>query len=318
MGPKTGTSGASAGKWRVSGRNDHALNIAGSGLGARGSGLGARGSRLTAHGSQAVDGHEIEGRGGQSLVAGRRSALALEAERRWRERRARLAQHIRTMRKRRRWTQQELADRAGVHRLVVTRLERGEGRFDLEVLERLAISLGVPLAVAFGRDPREEEVADAGHLAMQELVLGRTRDAGWVGRFELATRQGEPWRSIDVGLGRDESREAVVAECWNTFGDLGAASRSSTRKQAEMQAMATARWGEEACAGLVWIVRDTDRNHRLVARYPEVFASRFPGSSRAWINALTHGGPMPREPGLVWCDVGRGRLHAWRKLGRDT
>ena len=44
---------------------------------------------------------------------------------------------------------------------------------------------------------------------------------------------------------------------------------------------------------------------------PEVFASRFPGSSR--VEALTRGDPPPAEPGLVWCDVSATRLFAWRR-----
>lgn len=62
-------------------------------------------------------------------------------------------------------------------------------------------------------------------------------------------------------------------------------------------------WGPSARAALVWVVRATARNRLLVARYPEVFATRFPGSSRAWVAALTAGGPIPTEPGLVWCDA---------------
>jgi hypothetical protein len=44
-----------------------------------------------------------------------------------------------------------------------------------------------------------------------------------------------------------------------------------------------------------------------------VFASRFPGSSRRWVDALTTGTPPPRETGLVWCDVGATRLSEWRR-----
>ena len=61
----------------------------------------------------------------------------------------------------------------------------------------------------------------------------------------------------------------------------------------------------------VWIVRAT-RSNRELATYPAVFASRFPGSSRAWTLALTTGSRAPREPGLVWCDVAATRVFEWR------
>ena len=174
--------------------------------------------------------------------------------------------------------------------------------------------LGVPLNVSLGRDPKED-VADAGHLAMQELVLRLGRASGFERQFEVATRPAEPWRSIDVALGSSAKRVAIDVECWNSMGDIGAAWRSSARKTAELEQAAVARWGADARAATVWVVRDSARNRALVARYPEVFAARFSGSSRAWVEALTEGGPVPNEPGLVWCDARRGRLYAWRRAG---
>ena len=114
--------------------------------------------------------------------------------------------------------------------MIVSRLERGEGPLDLETLERLAIALDVSLAIELGRD-RLDTVADAGHLAVQELVLRLTRTAGFQQRIELPTRPTEPWRSIDVAVASDLRRLAIAAECWNTIGDLGAAIRSSNRRQ---------------------------------------------------------------------------------------
>jgi transcriptional regulator with XRE-family HTH domain len=244
----------------------------------------------------------------------RRTALEVEIALRLSERRTRLGGQVRTMRRRRRWSQEELGRRAGLERNVIGRLERGEGRQDLDALERVAYALQAPLRLELGRDPQEEP-ADAGHLGMQELVLRLGRASGFDRRFELATRPAEPWRSIDVALGSERRQVAVQVECWNTFGDIGSASRSSTRKQAELDQLAVARWGAEARAALVWVVRESARNRALLAKYPEVFATGFPGSSRAWVAALTAGGPVPKEPGLVWCDVRRGRLFAWRRPG---
>ncbi|HXG26231.1 MAG TPA: helix-turn-helix transcriptional regulator [Candidatus Binatia bacterium] len=231
------------------------------------------------------------------------------------DRAVKVAGRVREMRRRRRWTQAELARRTGVGRMVIGRLERGQARLDLDLLDRIAEALGVWLTVDFGRDPRED-VANAGHLAMQELMLRLARKHGLERQFELATRPAEPWRSIDVAVGSEAQRVIVDEECWNVIGDIGAAWRSSARKLAELEQAAVGRWGENGRAALVWVVRDSTRNRTLVARYPEVFASRFTGSSRAWVEALTSGGPIPTEPGLVWCDVRKGRIYAWRKAVR--
>jgi len=243
----------------------------------------------------------------------RRPALAVEAQRRSRDQQARIGSEIQAIRERRGWTRIELAARAGLGRMVESRIERGVGATDLDALQRIAIALDRPLIVSFGgRDP-SEPTTDAGHLAIQELVLRVGRAAGYAGSFELPTRPAEPWRSVDVGLENVARRRLILNECWNTIGDVGAAARSSSRKLAELQDLATARWGTLAEVGLVWVVRATARNRALVARYPEVFASRFPGSSRRWLDALTTGAAPPGQPGLVWCDVGATRLYEWRR-----
>jgi hypothetical protein len=141
------------------------------------------------------------------------------------------------------------------------------------------------------------------------LRLGR--EAGATRQFELPTRPKEPWRSADVVLGWPAWQLAIDAECWNTFGDLGDATRSSRRKLVELEQLAVATWGPDGQARLLWVVRDTKANRRLLARYPEIFASLFTGSSRGWVDALTTRSRPPEEPALVWCDVATGRLHAW-------
>lgn len=162
--------------------------------------------------------------------------------------------------------------------------------------------------------PIEPETADAGHLAIQELVLRLGRAAGYGRGFEVPTRPPDPARSTDVGLRDDRRRILVLVECWNTLGDLGAAARATSRKLAEAEALAVAQGGERPYTVRgVWVVRATARNRALVARYPEVFAVRFPGSSARWVAALTTGAEPPPEPGLVWADVSATRLFAWRR-----
>lgn len=242
----------------------------------------------------------------------RRTQLAVEATRRTLEQRVRIGGEIRTMRERRGWTRTELAAHAGIGRMVESRVERGTTNLDLDVLQRIGIALERPLLVSFGRDVLEAS-ADAGHLVMQELVLRLGRAAGYAGSFELATRPNEPWRSVDVGLISDRDHLMLLVECWNTFGDVGAAARSTNRKRSELEDLAIARWGADARVGVVWVVRATARNQALLQRYPEIFSVRFPASSRDWVTVLTSGAPPPGDPGLVWCDVGATRVFEWRR-----
>ncbi len=166
--------------------------------------------------------------------------------------------------------------------------------------------------MVLGRDTLEAP-ADAGHLAMQELILRVARPAGYHRTFELPTKPADPSRSTDVGLRDDLQRRLVQVECWNSFGSINASLRSTDRKRAEAEQLAIAiGHGDAYSVHICWVVRATRRNRALLAQYPEIFASRFPGSSRRWIRALTFGSPPPDEPGLVWCDARATRLFEWR------
>jgi transcriptional regulator with XRE-family HTH domain len=243
-----------------------------------------------------------------------RTRLAIDAARQNREQLARLGADVRAARRRRRRTQAVLGAEVGLSQSVISRAERGlGGGLTLDAWQRIALALATPLRVTLQRDPLAE-TADAGHLALQELVLRTGRAAGYRGLVELPTRPAEPWRSIDVALVDDAHRRLAVVECWNTIGDVGAAARTSTRKASEAEQLAAARWGEQrAGVGLVWVVRATARNRALVARYPEVFAALFPGSSAGWVRALTTGADLPALPGLVWSSLDGSRIFAWRR-----
>ena len=237
--------------------------------------------------------------------------MAVEAAGRASEQRLRLGNEIRAMRERR-WTRARLASRAGLGRMVVSRLERGLTNVDLDALQRIGLAMGRPLVVTFGRDVLEQP-ADAGHLLVQELVLRIGRAAGYDVNVELPTRPAEAWRSADVCLARTRDHRHVLVECWNTIGDVGAAIRSTDRKRSDLQRLAIARWGDDSGIGVVWVVRASARNRAIVGRYPEVFRARFPASSRDWVRALTTGAVPPAGDGLIWCDVGATRLFEWRR-----
>jgi transcriptional regulator with XRE-family HTH domain len=246
--------------------------------------------------------------------------LATEAVRLNLEQVVRLGADLKGARLRRRWTQAQLGARVGVGRATVGAIERGRGGgHTLDAWQRLALAVDRPMRIELRRDAREEP-ADAGHLAIQELVMRHGRRAGYGRTFELRSRASDPSRSTDVGLRDDRARVLILVECWNTFGDVGAAVRSTSRKLAEAAELAIAVGGEHPYRVFsCWVVRDVERNRQLIARYPELFASTFPGSSGRWVTALSEpAGPTgrpdpPAELGLVWCDARATRLFAWRK-----
>lgn len=223
---------------------------------------------------------------------------------------------IKAARKRRRWSQRALGEKVGLTSWRISQVERGDGGgLPLELWFALAVALDTPLSVEFKRD-KLEDVVDAGHLSIQELALRLGRQVGAIRSFELPTRPQNPSLSVDVHLRDDVRRLLTINECWNVFGNINASVRSTRRKIAEAEELAVAAGGDHGPyrVAACWIVRDTRRNREILARYPEVFASTFTGSSRQWVQALTRSGVLPPEGiGLVWCDVRATRIYAWRR-----
>jgi transcriptional regulator with XRE-family HTH domain len=63
--------------------------------------------------------------------------------------RRRFGERIRELRNETGWSQEELADRADLHRTYIGSIERGEQNISLVNVEKLAATLGIPLAQLF-------------------------------------------------------------------------------------------------------------------------------------------------------------------------
>jgi transcriptional regulator with XRE-family HTH domain len=227
-----------------------------------------------------------------------------------------LGRSLRIGRRRLRLTQRGLAARVGVDQSRISQIELGKGSgAPLELWVALGVAVGQPLAVAFSRTLGEtRQPVDAGHLEMQEHLLGLGRATGRRATFELPTRPSDPMRSVDVCVRDARHRVLIIEEAWNTFGDTGAAIRATHRKQAEAADLAaTIDDGGPYRVATVWIVRENAANRAIVHTYPEIMRSAFPGSSRSWASTLTAGHAPPGEPGLVWFDAALGRIREWRR-----
>jgi transcriptional regulator with XRE-family HTH domain len=247
----------------------------------------------------------------------RRTTTALQASRALQPIASREGGKVRAARRRRRWTQSQLGQRVSLAQETISDLERGRGgTLSLQAWQQVALVLGLRLELTLGRDPLEEP-QDAGHLAIEELVLRLGKAMGVKRTFELPTKPANPSLSTDVGLTDDTNRRLIQVECVNTFGNVNAAIRSSNRKCAEAEGLAIAiGHGEPYAVHQVWVVRASRRNRQLLARYPEIFTTRFSGSSLAWVKALTTATAQPpNAPGLVWCDLAATRIFEWRRPG---
>ena len=208
-------------------------------------------------------------------------------------------------------TQADLGARVGIHQTWVSDIELGRGAgVPLHLWVALGIAVDRPLAMSFSKPLTQARVADAGHLEMQEALLDLAAATGRRAVAELPTRPLDPTHSIDVAVWDGPQRTLIIQEAWNTFGDIGAAIRSTHRKQAEAADLAVvlARDGGPTRVAVVWVVRASAANRALLARYPRLFSAAFDGSSRAWARALASGAVPPERPGLVWFDPATRRI----------
>ena len=97
-----------------------------------------------------------------------RSPSALPVQRSLRE----VAGHVKTWRKLRGLTQGQLADRAGVNRMTISRLENGDGAVSLEIFLRTLHALGVIEGLDRALDPYE---SDLGRLRSEDRLPERVR-----------------------------------------------------------------------------------------------------------------------------------------------
>jgi transcriptional regulator with XRE-family HTH domain len=221
-------------------------------------------------------------------------------------------------------SQSEVADRAGVSQPFVSHLERGFGtNASIESWSLVCAAVGEQFVGFLERAPGADRPRDLEHLRRQSALIGIAESGGWSALPELALDPGaQHSRSVDVALIRQGTQEAVVAEIWDWFDDVGAGLRGLDGKVAALAARLSPvptsgpdpRW----CVGGLFIVRDTRRNRALVDELRPLFASRFDGSSVAWLAALTT--PDVRVPvrdGLLWSSRDGTRFRA-RRLRRGS
>lgn len=220
-------------------------------------------------------------------------------------------------------TQEEVAREIGVTQAWMSRMERGLGAgASLETWAEAAAAADERLAAFLERAPGADRPRDYEHLKRQELVVTMAHRGGWQAMPEMPIDVGtRRSRSLDVGLLREATHEAVAVEIWDWFDDVGDAFRSHQDKVRTFESILNGNGGaglggvtrREWRVGGLWVIRGTARNRRLVAEFGALFRSRFPGSSAAWLGALeATGSAMPIEPGLLWTDVSGGRLIAAR------
>jgi transcriptional regulator with XRE-family HTH domain len=215
-----------------------------------------------------------------------------------------------------RLTQAVASRRAGVSQSTWSRIERGATTStSLETLAACAAAVDTQLACFIEARPGADLPRDIEHLRRQELVIATAQPGGWSARPEFGIDPAERRsRAVDVLLERGAGREIAVVEVVDLLADAGADLRGLADK---VSAIRRASPPHCRVSGLL-VLRATGRNRATVAELAGLFAARFPASSRAWLDALTHpSSRMPDGDGLLWSTVKGDRLQVarlwWRR-----
>jgi transcriptional regulator with XRE-family HTH domain len=201
--------------------------------------------------------------------------------------------------------QSEVAAAAGVSQPRVSELERGLGAgASLETWGRAAAAVGEQVVGFFELAPGATPPRDIEHLRRQAALIQRAKLGSWGAMPEYPIDSGAVRsRSIDVVLVRVATREAILAEVWDWFDDVGSALRSLDGKRDGL----ANRLARDSVGDRDWtirclfLVRRTRRNERLVGELRPLFAARFPGSSREWLRSLSDStAKIAERDGFLW------------------
>jgi transcriptional regulator with XRE-family HTH domain len=249
-----------------------------------------------------------------------RSRVGPAADRHASELARKLGMSLLDARRRARLTQAKAAAKAGLSQSAWSRLEtEADPRYTLATWDRAAFAVGTSLNAYLPESTAAGAPRDAVHLKAQELVIRMARAGGWHGTAEVQIdREARSSRFADVLLARPRLRPSEVAliEVIDWFDDVGSPLREWPRRLEAVERQAIARMvGEEAVPRVsgCWLVRATRRNRALIGQHQNLFRSRFSGSGRAWLSALTDPTrTMPEESALLWVAVSGDRLFALR------
>ncbi len=87
-----------------------------------------------------------------------------------------IGHRIRNYRLQHGWSQEKLAERSGCHPTYIGQLERGEKNATLEVVEKIAAALNVPLSKLFEKLGDKENAGSDIPLACYDFLLAKSKE----------------------------------------------------------------------------------------------------------------------------------------------
>lgn len=195
----------------------------------------------------------------------------------------RVGRSIRAIRIRLDWRQADLANRAGVSRSFVSKLERGLIRdVDLDRLDRTCQALGADLDVRVRwRGESLDRLLDEAHASIVDRVIRELHAADWATAVEVTFNEFGDRGSVDVLGWHPTSRSLLVVEVKSVVPDAQATLMPLDRKTRLGRKIGLLHGWEASTVSRLLVVSDRPINRRRVARLAATFDTAFPARNRA-------------------------------------
>ena len=200
---------------------------------------------------------------------------------------------LRSLRKQRRWTQRQLAEKLGISQQWMSGLERGglDG-CSVDLLERWSAALNAALVLEL-RVAGPRPLTDRRHAAIQNWLAGTLRQHGWVVDVESSFNNYGDRGRIDVLAFHPGRQILLVVEIKTEVRDVQDLIGRLDVKQRVARQLATDRGWEVAAIVPAIVLREDRTIRRRITGHPALFA-RFrlrARAARAWLRLP--GAPIP-------------------------
>jgi len=211
---------------------------------------------------------------------------------------------LRVLRRRRGWTQTQLAAAAGLSQTAISRIERGRGdRLTVRTLTLVLETLGARISLrVLSQGEDLDRLLDANHAEIVERVARLLRGRGWDVAPEVTFSVYGERGSIDILATHPPTGALLVVEVKSVVPDVQATLAGIDRKARLASGVARER-GWPARSVSRWLVMPGDKtSRRRVERHAETFAAALPGRTvemRRWSSA-----PYGAVAGVVFVSPG--------------
>jgi transcriptional regulator with XRE-family HTH domain len=194
----------------------------------------------------------------------------------------RVGHAVRALRLRRRWRQVDLADRLGISRSTISRLEAGRlDRLPVRVLDDVVRALDATLELRVRWNGEAlDRLLDQAHAGLVEGFVARLHVSGWITEVEVSYSIRGERGSIDVLAFHAASQVVLVAEVKSVVPDSQATLAGIDRKARLAPEIARERgW---SCRGVsrLLVIGDSSTARRRVEALATTYRTTFPMSGR--------------------------------------